>query len=119
MVEEFKYLWEVLVPTISNEGKPFKTRHHRSWDSQVRRITGGLTIFAPAKGEWVSPSGTLFRERMIPVRIMATEKQIEEIADRTANHYKQLAVMYYRLSEQVKIKSYDKKKLKHEIIPTI
>lgn len=100
-------LYEILVPTQTNEGKPIKTRFHRVWDEKVRKITGGLTIIPPVKGEWVSDCGHLFRERMIPVRIACTEEQIEEIADMTAAYYKQLAIMYYLLSNEVKIKKYE------------
>lgn len=99
-----KQLWEVLVPTVSNEGKPFRTRYHRVWDKKVYAITGGLTILTPAKGKWVCPEGSLFEERMIPVRIACTRKQIEEIVDMTIVYYSQKAVMAYRISEEVIIK---------------
>ncbi len=99
-------LWEILVPTVSNEGVPYRTRYHRVWDSKVRKITGGLTILPPNKGQWVSPSGVLFIERMIPVRIACTEIQIKKIMDMTAEYYKQEAVMAYKISEQVIITQY-------------
>lgn len=99
-------LWEILVPTM-RDGKPVRTRSHREWDARIRRISGGLTIFKPVKGEWLSPDGTLFSERMIPVRIMCSETEIEEIADLTASFYRQEAVMYYLISERSYIKHYD------------
>ncbi len=102
-------LYEILVPTKSNKGKPFRTRYHRVWDKKVRTISGGLTIIPPIKGEWVADCGTLFRERMIPVRIACTQEQIEEIADMTAKYYDQQAIMYYLISNQVIIKKYGKK----------
>ncbi len=98
-------LWEILVPTIMN-GKPIHTRYHRVWDTKVRKISNGLTILMPGKGQWVSPNGELFVERMIPVRIACTEEQINQIADLTADYYKQQAVMYYLLSCNVVIKNY-------------
>lgn len=105
-----KYLWEILVPTMmfNIHGKlvPVRTRHHRVWDEKVRKISGGLTILTPAKGQWVSPSGTLFAERMIPVRIMCTEQEIDKISDLTAKHYNQEAIMYFRISDKVVVKSY-------------
>ena len=94
------------MPTVSNEGKPYRTRYHRVWDSKVRAITGGLTILPPNKGQWVSPSGALFIERMIPVRIACSESQIKKIMDMTASYYKQKAVMVYKISEHVIIKQY-------------
>jgi hypothetical protein len=99
-------LWEILVPTVRNSGKPIRTRCHKVWDERVRAISGGLTILHPAKGQWMGPGGALFAERMIPVRIFCSAEQIEEIADMTAQHYGQLAVMYYKLSDTVVIKNY-------------
>lgn len=105
-------LWEILVPTVRNDGRPFRTRYHKVWDKEVRAITGGLTIHGPVKGQWVSKKGELFAERMIPVRIMCTEEQINVIADMTAEYYEQLAVMFMRISDDVRIKHYD-----HLVVP--
>jgi len=104
-------LWEILVPTQRNCGKPFRTRHHREWDKQVRKISGGLTIFQPAKGQWVSPHGKLFVDRMIPVRIIATETQMKKIVNATLKHYDQEAVLAYRLSEEILLLGKDGKPL--------
>lgn len=98
-------LWEILVPTL-RDNKPVRTRSHKEWDSRVRRIAGGLTVLKPVKGEWVSPDGELFSERMIPVRIMCTEEQIEQISDMTAEFYKQQAVMFYLISEKAVVRHY-------------
>lgn len=94
-------LYEILVPTQRNSGKPFRTRHHKEWDKRVRRIAGGLTIFTPAKGQWTSPMGELFHDRMIPVRIACSRKQLDEIIQITLKHYDQLAVMAYKISDEV------------------
>lgn len=96
-----KNLWEILVPTVSNKGKPFRTRYHKVWDTKVQAISGGLTILTPAYGKWVSPTGTEFHERMIPVRIVATRDEIEKIVDMTIVYYDQLAVLAYKISEEV------------------
>jgi hypothetical protein len=98
-------LWEILVPTIRN-GKPIKTKYHKVWDAKVREISKGLTVLTPAKGQWISPNGELFLERMIPVRIACTKTEIEIIADMTADYYDQKAIMYYLLSDYVVIKNY-------------
>lgn len=94
-------LWEILVPTVRNSGRPFRTKHHKEWDKRVRRITGGLTILTPAKGQWIGPGGELYSERMIPVRIVATKAQIDQVIQITFQHYDQLAVLAYRLSSEV------------------
>ncbi len=100
-------LWEILVPTMTPEGKPIRTRYHRVWDAKVREISKGLTILQPAKGQWISQHGELFTERMIPVRIACTEPQINQIADMTAKYYRQKAVMFYEISNRVVIKHYE------------
>lgn len=69
----------------------------------MRNITGGLTIFHPVKGQWIAKCGTLFNERMIPVRIACDEQEMEDIANLTMKYYDQLAVMYYRVSDDVRI----------------
>lgn len=101
-----KALWEILVPTTRNNGTPIRVRQHRVWDTKVREIAGGLSIFKPLKGEWVAPDGTLFKERMIPVRILCSYSEILQIADFTAKFYEQQAVMYYQVSSQVVIQHY-------------
>jgi hypothetical protein len=64
----------------------------------------------PTSGDETAPEGELFAERMIPVRICCTEVEIEKIADLTAAYYMQQAIMFYRVSDKVQIKHYDKKK---------
>lgn len=113
------FMWEILVPTEkrvktarmagetdSEYGRrnSYTTRYHRVWDEKVRTITGGLTILTPAKGQWVSPEGELHQERMIPVRIAATRTQIDKIIDLTLSYYDQLAVLCYKVSDEVIIR---------------
>jgi len=71
------------------------------WDKKVREIANGLTILKPAMGQWISPDGNVFAERMIPVRIACSESEINNIAIMTKEYYDQLAVMYYRISDRV------------------
>ena len=103
-------MWEILVPTEKRlePGKFYTTRYHRVWDAKVCEITGGLTILTPVKGQWVSPTGELYAERgelyvdrLIPVRIAATREQIEQVIDLTIKYYDQLAVMCYKISDEV------------------
>lgn len=97
-------LWEILVPTTMND-KPVRKRHHQQWDNYVRKLSGGLTVLHPAKGQWIEPdSGKLLSERMIPVRVACTKKHIDKIIEFTLTHYNQLAVMAYKLSNEVIIK---------------
>lgn len=104
-------VWEILVPTMMNDN-PVRTKHHKEWDKKVKKITGGLTITPPTKGYWISPDGETIRERMIPVRVMCTEEEINKISDITAQHYNQDAIMFYRISDDVRIISYDKQNIR-------
>lgn len=98
-----KVLYEVLVPTMYGDTQtPIGTRHHKHWDVRVQAISGGLTILSPARGKWIY-KGVEYPERVIPVRIMCTEPQINEIVRITIEHYRQEAVMYYVLSNDVHI----------------
>lgn len=102
-----KGMWEILVPTARRlvPGKFYTTRYHRVWDDKVREITGGLTVMAPARGQWINPvTGELFQERMIPVRIMATRDEIEKVVDLTLKYYDQLAILCYKISDEVILK---------------
>ena len=97
-------LFEILVPTIYGDTlKPISTKHHKEWDKRVRAITGGLTILSPAKGQWMN-EGVLYGERVIPVRIMCSEKQISLIVGMTIQHYRQKAVMFYKITDDVEIR---------------
>lgn len=93
-------MWEIFVPTIRNDGRPFRTRYHKVWDKKVQEITGGLTIMSPVKGIWVSHVGDEYDERMIPVRILATRDEMVKICAFTKNYYEQLAVLAYRISNE-------------------
>lgn len=97
-------LWEILVPTVkpnTNGEKFFTVRFHRVWDKKVLEISNGLTIMSPSKGQWISPHGATFKERMIPVRLMASRDEIKKIAKFTAEYYGQEAVMVYKISDEV------------------
>ena len=94
-------LWEILVPTIRPDGRAIRTRFHRVWDDKVRTISGGLTVLQPARGQWVSPDGELFTERMIPVRLLATDEEIRQIIQMTLTYYDQRAVLCYVISSEV------------------
>ncbi len=97
-----KRLWEIFVPVCVG-GKKVSKRKHQRWDAVVRDGVGGLTIFRPAKGHWVSPDNELFVEPMIPVRIHCTAKQMYAIAVMTRGFFDQQKVMYYEVSANVEL----------------
>ncbi len=94
-------LWEILVPRALNGGEEIPVSYHQAWDKRVREIAGGLTILKSARGIWESPTGEIFQEAMIPVRIACSEVQIRQIANLTMDYYDQEAVMAYRVSDLV------------------
>src|SRR5579859_5271255 len=81
-------MWEILVPA-SGKQQEFSYEHHKLWDEFVVQLAGGLTILKTAKGEWVSPDNVRFKDRMIPVRIKCSRKQIKKIIAFTIKHYNQ------------------------------
>jgi hypothetical protein len=80
--------------------KPVSTSHHKEWDRYVSSLTGGLTVLKPARGQWVH-NNELHEERVIPVRVACTTDEIDKIIDFTLNHYSQITVMAYKLSDLV------------------
>ena len=93
-------LYEILVPTIYGDTmKPIRTKHHKKWDERIKKLSGGLTILTPGKGIWVH-EGKDYVERVIPVRIMCTDKVMKKIVNITLQHYRQKAVMYYVISNE-------------------
>ena len=98
-----QHLWEILVPTVRNDGRPFRLRYHKVWDERVKAVSGGLTIVPPVNGVWVSPEEETFKERMIPVRIMCTRDEIMAIAKMSKEYYEQEAIMVHRVSREVYI----------------
>lgn len=98
-----KKMWEILVPAEKN-GIEIPVEYHRKWDAQVHDIAGGLTIFKPAIGFWVNPMGKVIKDKMIPVRIACTRKQIKQIMQMTLKHYtNEEAVLVYMISNTVLI----------------
>ncbi len=98
-----KKLYEILVPA-SNGKQRFSYEHHKEWDAFVIGLASGITVMKAGKGEWVSPDGKLYKDRIIPCRIACTEKDIDKILDFTIKHYSQEAVMAYCISEEVIIR---------------
>lgn len=96
-------LWEILVPTVRNDGTPIRTRFHRVWDAKVRELAGGLTITKPVQGQWVDASeNQLYKERMIPVRVAIPGVLVQDLISITMKHYEdQKAIMCYKVSDEV------------------
>ena len=98
-------LWEILVPAQNATGEKIALAHHQKWDERVREISGGMTILNVVKGQWLHPSGELFSEPMIPVRLIASWASLQEIITFTMEFYDQEAVMAYRVSDHIIVRS--------------
>ena len=96
---------------MRNDGRPFRTRYHTVWDEKVRVISGGLTIMPVGKGQWVHED-QVFKERMIPVQLLATEAEMNQIVDMSIVYYDQIAIMAYEISRNVILRYRDEKKTK-------
>ncbi len=108
-----KELWEILVPASNNKDQKFSFKHHKEWDAFVKKTTGGVTIMKTAKGQWISPTGKIYIDRMISCRIVCIEHQISEIIDFTIEHYNQEAVLAYRISTNVILRHKEEKNHEH------
>jgi hypothetical protein len=97
-------VWCIFVPTVkpkATKKRFFRTKHHKAWDKYVRNISGGLTILAPSKGQWIDTEDNLVEERVLPVQIACNDEQFEKIIKFTLKHYDQDALMYYKMSNEV------------------
>jgi len=108
--KQVRVLWEILVPKCDNSGNEFSLEYHQEWDRFVREESGGLTIMRSAQGQWISPDGQMFREKMIPVRIFCNEEGIDKIIQYTLEYYDQEAVLAYEISGNVKLRHRDPNK---------
>lgn len=93
-----KTVWQIMVPCVRNDGRPIRARFHRVWDKRVKEVSGGMTIHLPSRGKWVSPEGTLYEERMIPVTFIATREEAMDIVKYTITYYDQEAVLCYQIA---------------------
>lgn len=95
-------MWEIFVPASKGDVE-FPYEHHKLFDAFVKEKAGGITILRGAKGEWISPDGELYKDRIIPCRICCSRKDIMQIMKFALKHYGQKAIMAYKISDQVLI----------------
>ena len=98
MIRESQEMWEILIPKGRDKDHDYTVAYHQVWDKKVRQLTGGLTVYHSGEGSWISPTGKLYTERVIPVRVACTgAATMDKIAEMALDHYSQEAVMYYRI----------------------
>lgn len=93
-------LYEILVPKCDNDGNEFSVGYHNVWDDYVKTLSNGLTVMRSVKGTWIN-EGKTYEERMIPVRIICSRADIENILGFTLGYYNQIKVLAYKISEEV------------------
>lgn len=104
-----KELWIILIPSHTQSYTLANRAYFIDWCEKVYKIAGGLTVLSEVQGQWFDKkTKKLVEEWNQEIQIGCTKNQIEQIADMTAVHYQQKAVMYYKISDFVKIKEYDK-----------
>jgi len=94
-------LFEILIPVADNDRRVFSRVHNQLWEKVVRASAGGLSACPVIHGQWVD-GGKVYRERMRPVRIACGARAIRKLADFAKHHYRQLSVMYYPVSADVR-----------------
>ena len=94
-------LWEILVPVANNEGALFPEDHHESFRRILRELPGnnGTTKGPAGDGDWKDrDSGTVYAEKMIPIRFRACRADAERMAAHARKFYDQIEVMAYRIA---------------------
>lgn len=99
MGENVKQVWKILVPTMGNDGVPFKTKQHKRWDEKVCNLAGGMTILRPVFGKWIH-NGMSYQERNIPVEIVCTREELSHILSFTKTFYNQEAILAVKVSDE-------------------
>ena len=105
-------MWEIFIPATYVNGGGLRHNYllskHQEWDEKVKQISGGLTVFHETQGIWVNPhNNETIREPMILVRIACNERQIMDIAKITLDHYNEKAVLFYKVSSDVRLVTKD------------
>jgi hypothetical protein len=93
-------LHEILIPVKSNSGRKFTREHNRIFSDYVVASAGGLSQGAPLAGQW-RDNGKIYRESMRPLRIACDARTMAKIARKAREHYRQLSIMYYTVSNEV------------------
>lgn len=92
--------FDVILKTCENNfdrGWIFTTKHHRIFYKFILNLSKGYSVLNELEGVWQNEKGTIYQEKMIPVRIACTDEQIKEIAEFAKAHYEQEAIFVLEL----------------------
>mgnify|MGYP003395241913 CR=1 FL=1 len=99
-----KNLYEILIPVADNDGKTFSNAHVTKFWDLIIATANGLTVMPNVKGFWVD-GGRTFTDENTPLRVVATKDEIRFIAHQAKSHFNQLAILYYKISDDVVFKT--------------
>lgn len=107
MEEDYRILWEILLPA----NKKIKLSDYRKWYEHIGKKIDSLAVLSnPVLVFWFNFLFNLCvknREHAILVRISCGRKQMAEIVDFSAFHFKQREMKYYQISSGFEVKNYD------------
>lgn len=92
--------FDVILKTCENNfdrGWLFTAKHHRIFYKFILNLSKGYSVLSELEGVWQNEKGTIYQEKMIPVRIACTDEQIKEIAEFAKTHYEQEAIFVLEL----------------------
>lgn len=72
-------LYEILIPVANNDGKEFPEKYRQAFIDFIGILVGGVTVYPVVDGQWYEGENR-YAEKMIPVRINCTDKEIDAIA---------------------------------------
>lgn len=81
----------------------FTEKHNERFFEYVLGLCGGFSVLPEIEGTWADESGTLYREKMIPVRFATdgyfADDNVKLIAEFAKKHYDQKAIFVAELGE--------------------
>jgi hypothetical protein len=101
-------LWQILIPTMDNEGHVFLSKDYDDFANKIIKELGisGLTILPRGTGYWVGSGKQVQQEPMIPILIGCMEHEIQIATKLVAEQFKQNAVAYWKVSDSFYIDYY-------------
>lgn len=101
-------LWQILIPTMDNEGTPFTPKDYDDFANLVIKEVGvtGLTMLPRGTGYWVGSNKQVQHELTIPILIGCVEHEVQIATRLVAEQFKQKAVTYWKVSDAFYINYY-------------
>lgn len=97
-----RMLWTVIIPEFDNYGRIFPKHHVDVWINKVMEISTGVTVYRDIIGKYISTTNGLMSDVNLAVMFMATEDEVNELAQLAKTHFDQESIMYYMSSNNVK-----------------